>query len=192
MDFEDLKNSVENCKFCKEKFGFTPHPVFWGEKDSKIVQISQAPSSTVHKTGKPFTDASGKTLKKEWYKISDEEFYDTKNFFIGAMAHCYPGKDKHGNDKLPPKCCFDKWILKEIDSVNNKMYIIIGARAAKCFFKDKKFTDLVFNNQEINGKVAVVLPHPSPLNKKWLKDHPLFVEKRLPEIRIMIQECLHN
>lgn len=41
-------------------------------------------------------------LKFSSYQITDEEFYNTNNFFIGALAHCYPGKDKNGNDKQPP------------------------------------------------------------------------------------------
>lgn len=77
---------------------------------------------------------SGKTLKYEWYNISDDVFYDENNFYIAALAHCYPGKNKQGNDKNPPKCCFSRWILKELELIDNKMYIIIGAKAAKAFF----------------------------------------------------------
>lgn len=192
MSFDNLMQEVKECRLCQERFGFEPHPVFWGEKNSKIVQISQAPSNTVHEKMKPFTDMSGKTLKYEWYQLTDEEFYDTKNFFIGAMAHCYPGKDSRGNDKAPPKICFDKWVLKEVQAVNNSIYIIIGAKAAKAFFPDKDFEELVFNNQLINHKLALVLPHPSPLNKKWLKDHPLFLEKRIIEIRKIIHEVIRK
>ena len=81
-------------------FGFEPHPIFWGKQNSKIVQISQAPSSNVYKSLKPFTDMSGRTLKYDWYQISDDEFYNIDNFYIGALAHCYPGKDKNGNEKI--------------------------------------------------------------------------------------------
>jgi len=192
MNFDELMNCVKDCRHCEEKFGFTPHPVFWGEKNSKIVQISQAPSSTVHEKMQPFTDMSGKTLKYEWYQITDEEFYDTKNFFIGAMAHCYPGKDSRGNDKAPPKVCFDKWVLKEVELVNNEIYIIIGAKAAKAFFPEKDFEELVFNDQTLNNKVAFVLPHPSPLNKKWLKDHPLFMQKRIKKVRKVIKNIIKS
>lgn len=97
--FEELKKEIEQCRFCEDKFGFTPHPVIWGNEKAKIVQISQAPSSAVHESLKPFTDMSGKTLKYEWYNISDDIFYDENNFYIAALAHCYPGKNKQGNDK---------------------------------------------------------------------------------------------
>ena len=188
--FDSLIKQIRKCTYCEEHFGFTPHPVVWGSENSKIVQISQAPSNNVHHSLKPFTDMSGKTLKYEWYQITDEIFYNQEYFYIGALAHCYPGKDKNGNDKLPPKCCFKKWVEKEIQYVNNEIYIIIGARAAKVFFPNKNFEELVFKNNYWNNKLTIVLPHPSPLNKRWLKEHPQFLNERIIEIRNIINEVI--
>ena len=41
-----------------------------------------------------------------------------------------------------------------------------------------------------DNKLAIVLPHPSPLNKKWIKDHPQFLEKRIYEIRELIKKII--
>ena len=188
--FEKLKKDIEQCKYCKEKFGFEPHPIFWGKQNSKIVQISQAPSNNANKNLKPFTDMSGKTLKYEWYEISDDEFYDIDNFYIGALAHCYPGKDKNGNDRQPPKCCLKKWVEKELKILDNKLYIIIGAKAARTFFPNDDYEKLVFKNNSWNGKLAIVLPHPSPLNKRWIKEHPEFMNKRIIEVRKIINDII--
>ena len=190
--FEKLRKEIEKCNYCEEKFGFEPHPIFLGKRNSKIVQISQAPSNNVHNSKKPFTDMSGKTLKYEWYKISDEEFYNIDNFYIGALAHCYPGKDKNGNDRLPPKCCFEKWVEKELKLLDNELYIIIGAKAAKTFFPNENYEELVFKNNSWNGKLAIVLPHPSPLNKRWIKEHPEFLDKRVVEVRKIIRRIIKN
>lgn len=188
--FDDLINNLKKCEICREKFGFQPHPIFLGSVDSKIVQISQAPSATVHITLKPFSDMSGKRLKYKWYKIDDEIFYNPNNFYIAALSHCYPGKGKNGNDKMPPKICYETWIKKELDYINNQLYIIIGSKAAKVFFPNENFNDLVFKNNYINDKLAIVLPHPSPLNIKWFNDHPNFMEKRIYEIRKIIYDIL--
>ena len=59
-EFKNLLNELTKCEICKDKFGFQPHPIFLGNINSKIVQISQAPSASVHETLKPFTDQSGK------------------------------------------------------------------------------------------------------------------------------------
>ena len=190
MEFDTLISQLKGCKICKEKFGFEPHPIIVGNINSKIVQISQAPSATVHKTLRPFTDHSGKKLKYEWYQISDDTFYNPDNFYITALAHCYPGKDKNGNDRIPPKVCYNKWIKKELEYINNKLYIIIGAKAAKVFFPNDNFNELVFKNNYIKNKLTLVLPHPSPLNIKWFKDHPEFVNKRIIEIRKIIKNIL--
>ena len=190
--FSDLKNKILKCNHCERNFGFKPNPVFWGKENSKIVQISQAPSKSVNESLKPFTDLSGKELRNVWYKISEEDFYNTDNFYIVALAHCYPGKDKNGNDKIPPKCCYEMWIKKEIELVDNKIYIIIGAKAAKVFFPAEKFEELVFKNNVLNNKLAIVLPHPSPLNRLWLKKHPDFLESRMIEVRKIIKNTIND
>ena len=91
---------------------------------------------------------------------------------------------------MPPKICYDTWIQKELKYINNKLYIIIGAKSAKVFFPNEKFNELIFKNNYINNKLAIVLPHPSPLNIKWFKDYPEFMNKRILEIRKIINEVL--
>lgn len=190
MLFETLKKEILQCKKCKDKFGYNPNPIVMGNIDSKIMQISQAPSQNVHLTLKPFNDLSGKKLKYEWYQITDDVFYNPNNFYITSLAHCYPGKNKNGGDNLPPKICSD-WLKKEIEIVNNKIYVIIGSKAAKFFFPNEKFNDLVFKDNYYNNKLTIVLPHPSPLNIKWYKDNPDFYNKRIHEIRNKIKEVLN-
>ncbi len=192
MKFDELIKQINDCRICQTIFGFEPHPVVFGKQNSKIVQISQAPSANVNITRKPFTDHSGKKLKYEWYKISDEDFYNENNFYIAALAHCFPGKTKSGGDRLPPKVCYEKWIIKELTLIDNDLYVIIGSKAANIFFPDEKYDKLIFKDNILNGKKAIVLPHPSPLNIKWFKDNPEFHEKRILEIRDTIKEVLNQ
>ena len=189
-NFNRFIKELKKCQLCKDKFNFTPHPVVIGNINSKIVQISQAPSKTVHETRKPFTDLSGKKLKYTWYQITDEVFYNEDNFYITSLAHCYPGKDKKGNDKNPPKICCQTWVKKELEYINNKIYIIIGSKAAKVFFPKEDFNSLIMKDNYLNNKLTYVLPHPSPLNIKWFKDHPEF-NNRIKEIRKKIYEILN-
>jgi len=189
-DFEKLKKDILTCKDCEKLFGFKPNPCFYGNYNSKIVQISQAPSRNVHITGIPFTDSSGKKLRK-WYEIADNIFYNPNNFYITGIAHCYPGKDKKGGDIKPPIYCANKWLTKELNLVENEVYIIVGRMSANYFFPKKDFKELVFNNQKINNKLTFVLPHPSPQNIKWFKDNPEFFKKRLPEIKTKIHKILN-
>ena len=55
--FLNLREQILSCRQCQSDFGFEPHPIVFGNPSAKIMQISQAPSRTVHNTGKPFNDA---------------------------------------------------------------------------------------------------------------------------------------
>lgn len=186
----DLHSQILQCRLCRDTFGFEPHPVVQGNPGARIMQISQAPSKRVHETGRPFNDASGKRLRGEWYRISDEDFYNPDHFYIVSMAHCYPGKSPGGGDRRPPRVCSEQWLLKEMELVDNEIYIIIGGIAAEFFFPGEKITSLAFEDREINGKPAYILPHPSPLNMKWFRDYPEFTEKRILKIREEVHRVL--
>ncbi|MGC4019488.1 MAG: uracil-DNA glycosylase family protein [Muricomes sp.] len=103
MEIQQLKKEILQCRECEELFGYEPHPVFFGHSESKIMQISQAPSLLVHKTGKPFNDLSGKKLRQEWYQIEDEVFYNSDYFYITSVAHCYPGKIEREGTAFRPE-----------------------------------------------------------------------------------------
>lgn len=185
-----LQNKIRECRKCEDLFGFEPHPIVLGHSQSKIMQISQAPSKTVHKTGKPFNDASGKRLRGEWYHIDDETFYNPDNFYIVSVAHCYPGKNAKGGDRRPPTSCGKQWLTQILPLVNNKIYILIGKNAVDFMLPKQNFSELVFQDNTLNGKPAYVLPHPSPLNIKWFKDNPAFLEYRIQEIANKVHEVL--
>jgi len=190
-EFQKLKNGILNCSLCRDLFGFKPKPIFWGNLNAKIVHISQAPSRRVHIKRKVWSDKSGEKLRHEWYRISDSQFFNPNNFYITALAHCYPGKNK-SNDKPPPIICAKKWLLKEIDILDPKLIIIIGSLAAKFFFPNQNFVDLVFNEQTLKGKPCIVLPHPSSQNIKWFKENPEFEKDCLPKIRKYIHSLLKS
>ncbi len=125
----------------------------------------------------------------EWYQIPREIFYNPDFFYFTAIAHCFPGKNKSGDAK-PPIECANKWLLKELSYLNPNLFLIVGKYAANYIFPNKDFTELVFTDLIFRGKPAFVLPHPSPANKKWLKDNPDFEKKRLKEIRAAIKNAL--
>ena len=189
---EQLQSKILQCRICRDKFGFEPRPYVWGKANAKIVQISQAPSLSVHRTGKPFNDISGKILRS-WYGIDEQTFYDKSKFYITSISHCYPGKDKNGNDRKPPLICAKKWLMKELELIDNELFIVIGSYAAKFFFPQQKLTQLVFEEGlKILGKPAIVLPHPSPSNFRWFDANKDFEVKILPKLRGILQNILSN
>jgi uracil-DNA glycosylase len=156
------------------------------------MQVSQAPSIHVHRSGRSFDDISGRKLRERWYHISDETFYDPNVFYITSVGHCYPGKSKHQGDNPPPRICAQKWLKREVEVVNNELFILVGKAAADFFFPEENFADLVFNDQKIMDKPAFVIPHPSPLNVKWLKDHPDFEKERIKDVRKAVHDAVRG
>jgi len=196
MNFEEFQRKLKQCRYCREKLklDFEPKPLVWGNEKAKIVQISQAPSFNAGKCGRAFSqdenipDASGKKLL-EWYTLSKKEFYNPDNFYITAAAHCFPGKSRSGDAK-PPMACAEKWLWEELSFLNPKIFIVVGRLAAGFLFPDRDFKELIYADNVLLNKPAFVLPHPSPVNKKWLKDNPDFEKKRLKKIRESIKNIL--
>jgi len=189
---EELKSELHKCRECQDLFGFEPRPVCMGNSRAKIFQVSQAPSIHVHNTGRSFNDISGRRLRDKWYLVSEGTFYDPDVFYITSVGHCYPGKSKHQGDNPPPKICAQRWLRREVDLVDNDIFILVGKAAAEFFFPKKDFAELVFNDQKIKGKPAYVIPHPSPLNVKWFKDYPEFEEKRVIDVREAVHKVIRS
>lgn len=190
QELMNLQKQIVQCRLCRDTFGFEPHPIVQGTHRARIMQISQAPSKRVHQTGRPFHDASGKKLRGQWYRIPDEVFYHPDCFYIVSMAHCYPGKAPGGGDRRPPRICSEQWLQKEMALVGNELYLIVGGVAAAFFFPGEKMSSLAFEDRQINGKPAYILPHPSPLNMKWFRDYPQFEQKRVFEIQRAVHRVL--
>lgn len=175
-----------------KEFGIENVCPFWGNQNAKIVHISQAPSLSVVKNQKPFSDKSGERLRNSWYQVSDETFYNPDIFYFTAVGMYFPGKDNKGGDRKPDSKLAMKWLTEELSHLSPEIYLIIGGVAAKFFFPDKKLNDLIFSKQEINGIPAFVLPHPSPINIKWFKDNPEFEKSRISIIRKNIHKILNE
>lgn len=188
--FEALKNQLLNCRLCAATMSEEPRPVFQGRRHSRILQISQAPSRKVMETGLPFNDASWRKLKQEWYQITDNQFYNPELFYIASIARCYPGKAKGSGDNPPPRRCAELYLRHELELVEPRLMIVIGSYAAQWLFPDVPLETLVFEDRMLKGIPVRVLPHPSPLNRKWLKDHPEFEADRLPEIRRQVKAAI--
>jgi len=187
MTLDKLHQQILNCNLCKNIF--QTKPIVWWKQNAKIFQISQAPSKSVFISWKPFTDKTWEKLMAR-YDIPENVFYNKNNFYITAISHCFPWKYKNWWDIKPPIKCAKLWLKREIELVNNKIYIIIWSIAAKFLLPNRNYTKLIKENQVLNWKLTIVLPHPSPLNQKWFKDNPWFYEKRLGEVRKIIKKTL--
>lgn len=172
---------IRSCRFCDKQLPCGPRPIVQASPESRILIVGQAPGRHVHETGVPWNDPSGIKLRK-WLEMPEEVFYDPVMVAHMPMGFCYPGKGKQGD--LPPRReCAILWHDKMEQAFHNiRLRLIIGTYAQKRYFSDfKGVTHTVRRWREFGA--IFPLPHPSPLNRRWLKSNPWFETEVLPELR---------
>lgn len=188
---DQLLAQIRDCSHCRDHLPMGPRPIVAAHPESKIAIIGQAPGTKVHQTGVPWDDPSGKQLRK-WLGVTDEQFYDERLFALIPMGFCYPGKGKSGD--LPPRPeCAPLWHDPLFqDMPNLKLTILIGQYAQRYYLGDamkKNLTETVKNYKNYLPRY-IVLPHPSPRNRFWLRKNPWFEEDVLPELQEKVSTCL--
>lgn len=188
-----LLSDIYSCTVCEPDLPLGANPIVIASPKTKIALISQAPGRIAHFSGVPWDDPGGKELKR-WLQVSEEVFYDPKNFGIVPMGFCYPGKGKRGD--LPPRPeCAPLWHEKLFSNMpNRKVSILIGQYAQKAYLKKYKKKNLTETVRSYNEYLPTYfpLPHPSPINRFWRIKNPWFEDQVLPELRIIIHNILEN
>jgi uracil-DNA glycosylase len=187
----ELLHNIKQCTICAKHLPLGPRPIVSAHQDSIIIIIGQAPGTSVHKTGIPWDDPSGKQLRK-WLGVTDEVFYDTSKIALIPMGFCYPGKGKTGD--LPPRPeCVPQWhelLFKQMPNV--KLIILIGLYSQNYYLKESvkaTLTETVANYMHYLPKYFPI-PHPSPRNRFWLSKNPWFEIDVLPDLKIKVKKLL--
>lgn len=186
-----LLNDIKNCTVCKAHLPLGPEPIVSFHENSKIVLASQAPGRLAHLSKTAWDDPSGKLLR-QWLGVTDDEFYNPKNFAILPTGFCYPGKAKTGD--LPPRPeCAPLWhhkIWKELKNV--ELIILIGSFSQKLYLDKNAKQTLTETVSEYKSYLPKYfpIPHPSPTNRFWRAKNPWFEELVVPELQKMIEKVL--
>ena len=182
---------IRACTHCEAALPMGANPILEAVTETRIALIGQAPGRIVHESGVPWNDQSGRRLR-EWLNVTDPQFYNPENFGILPMSFCYPGKGKTGD--LPPrKECAPLWhepLFKVLPNI--KVYLLVGNYAQKYYLgknRKRNLTETVRNFEEYLPKFFP-LPHPSPLNTRWLKKNPWYEEEVVPVLQAQIKKVL--
>ena len=191
MFMDKLLNNINNCTICKDYLPLGPRPIVSAHPDSKIIIIGQAPGTSVHKTGIPWNDPSGRQLRK-WLNVTEEVFYNETKIALIPMGFCYPGKGKTGD--LPPRPeCAPQWHEQLLNKMSNvELILLIGMYSQKFYLKEKAkktLTETVANYRDCLP-TYLPLPHPSPRNRFWLTKNPWFNAEVIPELQARIKNIL--
>lgn len=187
---ESLLREVRACRLCEAHLPLGPRPVVQLGGGARILIIGQAPGTRVHNTGIPWNDPSGNTLRR-WLEVGREQFYDPELFAIMPMGFCYPGKGKSGD--LPPRPeCAPTWHQRILDALPHiELTLLIGQYAQRYYLGNRypTLTETVRHWREF-APTQLPLPHPSPRNRRWLRDNPWFEQEELPALRERVHLAL--
>lgn len=190
MHHDVLLERVRSCTICEPRLPLGARPVLQLHPAARVLLVSQAPGRKAHESGVPFDDASGERLR-DWLGIAPERFYDRGNIAILPMGFCYPGRGRSGD--LPPRPeCAPAWrepLLACLERV--ELTLVVGRYAQRHHFAGPSMplTERVRDWRRY-WPSTVPMPHPSPLNHRWLQRNPWFESDLLPALRGRIAEVL--
>ena len=190
-DLVSLLAEIRKCRECEAHLPFQPRPILAAQKEARILIIGQAPGIRVHDTGVPWDDPSGERLR-EWMGISTADFYNANKVAIVPMGFCYPGKGETGD--LPPrKECAELWHERLLDELKKVQFTLVVGRYAQAYQLREQnkptLTKTVAAWQEFTP-ACLPLPHPSPLNNRWLKKNPWFEKDVVPHLKRRIKQLI--
>lgn len=182
----DLLADVRGCTACAD-LPLGPRPVVQIGPAARLLIIGQAPGTKVHATGLPFNDPSGDTLRR-WLAMDRETFYDTSQVALTPMGFCYPGKIGSG-DAPPRAACAPLWHARlHAHLTDLRVTILLGRYALSAYLPDRaklSVTDAVRAGPERHPHFGWLwpLPHPSPRNRRWLRENPWVEAAVIPALR---------
>lgn len=187
---KNLLEEVRACRVCDELLPLGANPVVRAKPSARIMVIGQAPGTRVHATGIPWNDPSGDRLR-EWMGLSREDFYNERRIAIMPMGFCYPGRGKSGD--LPPRReCSELWHERILDALPKiELTLLIGSYA-QSHYLEGRYRSLRERVQDWRhfAPVAIPLVHPSPRNRRWLKNNPWFEEEVVPYLRRRVKKLM--
>jgi uracil-DNA glycosylase len=187
---DSLLREVRRCEVCAEHLPNPPRPVLAAHAEARILIVGQAPGRRAHASSTPWNDPSGDRLR-DWMGIDRETFYDPRRIALVPMGFCYPGTGKGGD--LPPRPeCAPTWHSRLLERMPRIELTLLLSRYALAHYLPGA------------GKASVAetvrawrcylpripLPHPSPRNNRWLREHRWFERTLLPELRRLVRDAL--
>jgi uracil-DNA glycosylase len=132
--------------------------------------FGQAPGIQEGRERLPWRGRAGQTLRR-WLDLDEDAFYAT--FYSASDTRCYPGRASSGRgDRTPTPleqelCAF--WREWELELIRPRLIVTVGGLAARRLLGVKSVTECVGARYELEGAVALPLPHPSGASG-WLND----------------------
>jgi uracil-DNA glycosylase len=145
-------------------------PVLAPGGSQRAYLFGQAPGIVEGEERRPWRGRAGKTLRR-WLELEEDEFYAT--FYCASVTRCYPGRAASGRGDRTPTPAEQRlcagWHEAELRLLRPRLVVTVGGLAARALLGVTSVSESVGARYELNGAVAIPLPHPSGASS-WLND----------------------
>lgn len=183
--WEELENSIKDCKKCKLCTTRTNIVFGCGNKNADIMMIGEGPGADEDKQGNPFVGKAGQLMNKafEGVGIVRNEIYITN------IVKCRPPQNRVPEDDEAKACL--NYLRNQVILVNPKIIVLLGSTALKNIL-GKEYSITASRGKWIEKKGILYMPtwHPAAL----LRDEDKKIEfwKDLKEVIKKYSEINNN
>ncbi len=157
-NWEELENSIEDCKKCKLCTTRTNIVFGCGNKNADIMMIGEGPGADEDKQGNPFVGKAGQLMNKafEGVGIVRDEIYITN------IVKCRPPQNRVPEDDEAKACL--NYLRNQVILVNPKIIVLLGSTALKNIL-GKEYSITASRGKWIEKKGILYMPtwHPAAL-----------------------------
>jgi uracil-DNA glycosylase family 4 len=174
MNYEELVDSIKNCKKCNLWKNKTNYVIGDGNINSKIIFIGEAPGAEEDKQGRPFVGKAGQYLTK----VIKEKlgFEDRSKYYITNVIKCRPPNNRDPSEEEINACRY--WLEMQLEIIKPEIIITLGTHSTKWIFEyfGLNFTSIlkvrgkVYEVEKWNKKVKIIPTlHPAAVlyNANW-------------------------
>lgn len=189
MELEAIAAEARACTVCAAFLPLGPRPIFRVHPAARLVIASQAPSTGAHRSGAPWTDASGERLRG-WLGLDAAEFHDPARVAILPTGFCYPGRLPNGGDAPPRPECAPLWHPRLLPLMPQiRLTLLVGGYAQARALGPGTMTERVRDYFRYLPRYFP-LPHPSWRTAVWERHNPWFATDVLPALRAEVRRAL--
>jgi uracil-DNA glycosylase len=168
---ESMKRDQRVCRACLEAgYPLESWPVIAPHTGQRAYLFGQAPGIVEGADRLPWRGRAGKTLRR-WLELDEDAFYST--FYCASVTRCYPGRNASGRGERTPtpveQDLCELWRDHELRLLRPTLIVTVGGLAARRLLGVRSVTECVGARYELEGAVAIPLPHPSGASS-WLND----------------------
>ncbi|MDP8267225.1 MAG: uracil-DNA glycosylase family protein [Candidatus Tenebribacter davisii] len=134
------------------------------------------------------------------FKIDKFDFFKSlfeTHVYWTHFSKCFPGTNSHGGHNKPNKVCAKKFLNDEIDLINPKYLILVGADSIK-FITKSNLIDAIKKNRDNfirknNKKVEIIsITHPSNANNACKNNEKYMYLETIKYIQKIMRELMES